>query len=86
MKALLHLTASCIIICSSIPHTLAQGSLDAGVEFGNDQDKAGDISVYLFAFQVPDEGDLIRTVLPSSVTYTGSGSNVELCVDVGELM
>ena len=86
MKALLHLTTSCIIICSSIPHTLAQGSMDAGVEFGNDQDKAGDTSVYLFTLRVPDEGDLIRTVLPSSVIYTGSGSSVERCIDVGEFM
>ena len=81
MKALFHLTASWIIICSSLPHALAQGALDAGVQFGNDQDKAGDTSVFRFTIRVPDEGDLVRTVLPSSVVYMGSGSNVERCTD-----
>ena len=41
--------------------------------------KAGDISIYRFTIKVPSEGNLIRTVFPSSVAYVGDPSSVSIC-------
>ena len=36
--------------------------------------------------RVPEVGDLVRTYLPGSVSYTGSGATVEHCTDESMFM
>ena len=59
----------------------AQLALDAGVQFGDEMTKAGDISIFRFTIKVPAEGDLIRTFFPESVQFTGTGAQVDYCKD-----
>lgn len=62
-----------------LKQTLAQASLDAGVQFGTANEKAGDSSVFRFTIKVPAMGDLVRTYFPSTVPYISDPANVEVC-------
>ena len=43
-------------------------------------EKAGDVSIFSFTIRVPNQGNLVRTYLPESVSYTGTlSSAVDIC-------
>ena len=74
-----HFSAILLLTICLFRQALAQASLDAGVQFGTANDKAGDTSVFRFTIRVPSTGDLVRTYFPDTVPYVSDPTFVEVC-------